>query len=235
MRVLLVEDEETLREAVRYGLEREGFRVALARDGKEALERFRAGGADVVLLDLMLPEVSGLDVCRAIRAQSPVPIIILTAKDAEADKVLGLELGADDYVTKPFSMRELIARVRAVSRRTGTPAQPLPASLEVGGVVLDPDAHEVRVDGRPVELPPKEFEVLHSLMARTGRLVTRQMLIDEVWGAEYVGDTRTLDVHVKRLRQKIEPDPKFPRYLKTVRGLGYKFEDPGSGAGTGRA
>ncbi|HVL90425.1 MAG TPA: response regulator transcription factor [Actinomycetota bacterium] len=235
MKILLVEDEETLREAVRYGLEREGFRVSLARDGKEALEKFRGGGADVILLDLMLPEVSGLDVCKAIRARSPVPIIILTAKDSEADKVLGLELGADDYVTKPFSMRELIARVRAVSRRGSVPVSPGAVALKIGGVTLDPDAHEVRVDGAGLELPPKEFELLHSLMSRAGRLVTRQTLIDEVWGPEYVGDTRTLDVHVKRLRQKIESDPRSPRYIKTVRGLGYKFEDPKTGSGRDEA
>jgi len=225
VRVLLVEDEETLREALRYGLEREGFRVVTARDGREALERFRAGGADVVLLDLMLPEVSGLDICKAIRAQSQVPIIIITAKDSEADKVAGLELGADDYVTKPFSMRELIARVRAVSRRTTGIVQPVSSILEVGPVVVDVEAHEVRINGDRVEVPPKEFELLHSLMARAGRLVTRQTLIHEVWGPEYVGDTRTLDVHVKRLRQKIERDPHRPSFLKTVRGLGYKFED----------
>lgn len=229
MRVLLVEDEETLREALRYGLEREGFRVVTARDGREALERFRAGGADVVLLDLMLPEVSGLDICKAIRSQSQVPIIIITAKDSEADKVTGLELGADDYVTKPFSMRELIARVRAVSRRTTAVVQPSASVLEVGPVTVDVEAHEVRVRGNRVELPPKEFELLHSLLARVGRLVTRQTLIHEVWGPEYVGDTRTLDVHVKRLRQKIEDDPHKPRFLKTVRGLGYKVEeDPGA-------
>jgi len=225
VRVLLVEDEETLREALRYGLEREGFRVVTARDGREALERFRAGGADVVLLDLMLPEVSGLDICKAIRSQSQVPIIIITAKDSEADKVTGLELGADDYVTKPFSMRELIARVRAVSRRTTGIVQPVSSVLEVGPVVVDVEAHEVRINGDRVEVPPKEFELLHSLMARAGRLVTRQTLIHEVWGPEYVGDTRTLDVHVKRLRQKIEHDPHRPSFLKTVRGLGYKFED----------
>ncbi len=226
MRILLVEDEETLREAVRYGLEREGFRVIAARDGREALERFRSGGADVVLLDLMLPEVSGLDICKSIRATSQVPIIIITAKDSEADKVSGLELGADDYMTKPFSMRELIARVRAVTRRSGAGvAQPSADVLEVGPVALDVEAHEVRIRGERVELPPKEFELLHSLLARSGRLVTRQTLIHEVWGPEYVGDTRTLDVHIKRLRQKVEDEPHRPRLLKTVRGLGYKFED----------
>lgn len=224
MRILLVEDDQTLREAVRYGLEREGFRVTPARDGKEALEKFRATGADVVLLDLMLPEVAGLDICRSIRSTSQVPIIIITAKDSEADKVSGLELGADDYVTKPFSMRELIARVRAVSRRSAI-APAAATVLAVGSVELDPEAHEVRIHSRRVELPPKEFELLHSLLARSGRLVTRQTLIHEVWGPEYVGDTRTLDVHIKRLRQKIEDDPHRPTLLKTVRGLGYKVED----------
>lgn len=232
MKVLLVEDEETLREAVRYGLEREGFRVTQAKDGKEALEKFRASGADVVLLDLMLPEVAGLDICRSIRATSQVPIIIITAKDSEADKVSGLELGADDYVTKPFSMRELIARVRAVSRRSNV-AAPASTVLAVGPVELDADAHEVRVHERRVDLPPKEFELLHSLLARAGRLVTRQTLIHEVWGPEYVGDTRTLDVHIKRLRQKIEDDPRRPHYLKTVRGLGYKFEEASAGVAGG--
>jgi two-component system, OmpR family, response regulator RegX3 len=224
MKVLLVEDEETLRETMRYGLEREGFRVTAAADGRTALERFRSGGADVVLLDLMLPEVSGLDVCKAIRAKSQVPIIMITAKDAEADKVAGLEVGADDYVTKPFSMRELIARIRAVTRRSvATP--PRISMLRVGPIEMDVEAHEVRIGGERFDLPPKEFELLQSLMARTGRLVTRQALINEIWGPEYFGDTRTLDVHIKRLRQKIEPDPHQPRYLKTVRGLGYKLEE----------
>jgi two-component system response regulator RegX3 len=224
VKVLLVEDEETLRETIRYGLEREGFRVTAVPDGRSALERFRSGGTDVVLLDLMLPEVSGLDVCKSIRASSSVPIIMITAKDAEADKVAGLEVGADDYVTKPFSMRELIARIRAVTRRSVVAPAPV-STLRVGPIEMDVEAHEVRIAGERFDLPPKEFELLQSLMARTGRLVTRQSLINEVWGAEYFGDTRTLDVHIKRLRQKIEPDPHHPRYLKTVRGLGYKLEE----------
>lgn len=223
MKVLLIEDDDALREVTHYGLEREGFRVADARDGSEALTRFRSETPDLVLLDLMLPEVSGLDVCKAIRASSSTPIIILTAKEGEADKVAGLELGADDYITKPFSMRELIARVRAVMRRAAAP-QNAGALLRVGPVEMDVDAHEVRVDGRPLELPPKEFDLLHALMSRAGRLATRQTLLDDVWGPEYFGDTRTLDVHIKRLRHKIEPDPNRPRFLKTVRGLGYKLD-----------
>ena len=224
MKVLLVEDEDGLLDAVRYGLEREGFRVTAARSGREALDRFGASAADVVLLDLMLPEVSGLDVCKSIRTRSDVPIIIITAKDAEADKVAGLEIGADDYVTKPFSMRELVARIRAVTRRAAA-VTPAPSTFLVGPVEMDVDAHEVRIRGSRVELPPKEFELLQSLLSRAGRLVTRESLIHEVWGPEYFGDTRTLDVHIKRLRQKIEENPHQPRYLKTIRGLGYKLEE----------
>jgi two-component system, OmpR family, response regulator RegX3 len=225
MKILLIEDDDALREVTHYGLEREGFRVVDADDGAEALKRFRSEAPDLVLLDLMLPEVSGLDVCKTIRASSPVPIIILTAKEAEADKVAGLELGADDYVTKPFSMRELVARVRAVLRRGAHSAGP-EEMLRVGPLEMDVEAHEVRVESRPLELPPKEFDLLRALMARAGRLATRQTLLDDVWGPEYFGDTRTLDVHIKRLRQKIEPDPNRPRFLKTVRGLGYKLETP---------
>jgi two-component system response regulator RegX3 len=223
--VLLVEDEEALADSIRYSLEREGFRVTLAADGRKAIERFRTSAPDLVILDLMLPEVSGLDVVRAIRQASTVPIIIVTAKDSEADKVTGLELGADDYVTKPFSVRELVSRVRAHMRRARMAVVP-PTADEVltgGPVQMDVARHEVRVEGSEATLPPKEFQLLEILLRRQGRLLTRDFLIEEVWGRDYVGDTKTLDVHVKRIRQKIERDPHDPAYLVTVRGLGYKF------------
>lgn len=223
-RVLLVEDEPNLVEAIRYALELEGLEVLTARSGRHGLELARTAHPSLVLLDVMLPESSGFDVCRQIRSSSDVPIIMLTAKDTEADKVAGLELGADDYVTKPFSMRELVARVRAQLRRTHRS----PGSNEVlrGGLVsLDLDAHVVRVGSEEVELRPKEFALLESLMRRTGRLATRESLIEEVWGPSYFGDTKTLDVHIKRLRNKLEPDPARPRMIVTVRGLGYKFVD----------
>jgi two-component system response regulator RegX3 len=224
-RVLIVEDEATLADAVRYNLEREGFAVDVAADGRVGLDRFRERRPSLVLLDLMLPGMSGLDVCRAIRSESTVPVIMLTAKDAEADKVAGLELGADDYVTKPFSMRELVSRVRAVLRR---PRMELDADvsdelIRGGPVEIDVASHEARVRGEPVAFPPKEFELLEVLLRRKGRLLTRPYLIDEIWGSDYFGDTKTLDVHVKRLRQKIEEDPHRPAHLLTVRGLGYKF------------
>ncbi len=227
-RILLVEDEEALADTVRYNLEREGYAVSVAPDGRRALERFRTEPPALVILDLMLPEMSGLDVCRAIRSESAVPIIIVTAKDSEADKVAGLELGADDYVTKPFSVRELISRVRANLRRVGPTARPLTGVEEVlegDGVRMDVARHEVTVRGEPVAFPPKEFELLEAFLRRKGRLLTREFLIEEVWGADYFGDTRTLDVHVKRLRRKIETDPHHPAHLVTVRGLGYKFVD----------
>src|SRR3954449_5400855 len=225
-RILVVEDEEALADSVRYNLEREGYGVVVATDGRRALERFRTEPPALVILDLMLPELSGLDVCRAIRAESDVPIIMVTAKDSEADKVTGLELGADDYVTKPFSIRELISRVRANLRRT----QPRVAAGEVevlpgGPVEMDVATHEVRVSGEDVALPPKEFELLEAFLRRKGRLLTRDFLIEEVWGPGYFGDTKTLDVHVKRLRRKIEGDAHQPIHLVTVRGLGYKFVD----------
>ncbi len=226
VRILLVEDEPALADTVRYNLELEGYAVTVAPDGRRGLERFRSERPSLVILDLMLPEVPGLDLCRLIRAESDVPIIILTAKDSEADKVAGLELGADDYVTKPFSVRELVSRVRANLRRARPAAVaegPGEEVLEVGPVRMDLARHEVTVRGRPVELPPKEFELLEVLLRRPGRLLTREHLIDEVWGPGYVGDTRTLDVHVKRLRGRIEEDPHRPRHLLTVRGLGYKF------------
>jgi two-component system, OmpR family, response regulator RegX3 len=226
MRILVVEDEEALADSVRYNLEREGYAVSMAGDGRRALERFRSEAPSLVILDLMLPELPGLDVCRMIRAESDVPIIIVTAKDSEADKVTGLELGADDYVTKPFSVRELVSRVRANLRRT-EPRDAVPAEeiLAVGPVRMDVARHEVTVGGTVVPMPPKEFELLEVLLRRRGRLLTREFLIDQVWGADYVGDTRTLDVHVKRLRRKVEEDSHRPVHLVTVRGLGYKFVD----------
>jgi len=225
-RVLLVEDEPSLVETVRYALEREGFGVIVARDGQEALERFAAEPPDLVLLDLMLPAVSGLDVCRRIRETSMVPIVIVTAKDAEADKVAGLELGADDYVTKPFSVRELVSRVRANVRRSQMTVPDATGEVLTGGPIrLDAARHEVTVRGDPVAFPPKEFELLESFLRSPGRLLTRERLIQRIWGGDYVGDTKTLDVHVKRLRQKIERDPHEPEHLLTVRGLGYKFVD----------
>ena len=226
-RILVVEDEESLADSVRYNLEREGYAVVVATDGRRALERFRTDPPALVILDLMLPEVSGLDVCRTIRTESDIPIIMVTAKDSEADKVTGLELGADDYVTKPFSMRELVSRVRANLRRTRPHAVPSPADevLEGGPVRMDVARHEVAVREDAVSLPPKEFELLEAFLRRKGRLLTRDFLIEEVWGPDYFGDTRTLDVHVKRLRRKLEDDPHQPEHLLTVRGLGYKFVD----------
>jgi two-component system, OmpR family, response regulator RegX3 len=222
--VLLVEDEPSLAESVHYSLEREGFRVVIAPDGERAMQRFREERPAIVLLDLMLPKLSGLDVCRLIRQESTVPILILTAKDAEADKVAGLELGADDYVTKPFSMRELVSRVRANLRRAGMTEEPVGVDVLRGGPVeLDVVRHEARVRGEPVKLTPKEFELLEVFLERRGRMLTREFLITEVWGPNYYGDTKTLDVHVKRLRQKIEEDPHQPAHLVTVRGLGYRF------------
>jgi two-component system response regulator RegX3 len=224
--ILLVEDEASLAESVRYNLEREGFRVTVAPDGNRGLERFRVDHPSLVVLDLMLPEMSGLDLCKLIREESQVPIIMLTAKDAEADKVAGLELGADDYVTKPFSMRELVSRVRAQLRRAGMAGSVAGNEVLTGGpVVLDPERHEVRVRGDLVSLPPKEFSLLHLLLARKGRLVTRHFMLEEIWGPDYFGDTKTLDVHVKRVREKVEDDPRQPKYIVTVRGLGYKFVD----------
>ncbi len=223
-RVLVVEDEESFSDALSYMLRREGFEVAVAGTGPDALIEFDRTGADLVLLDLMLPGLSGTEVCRILRQRSNVPVIMLTARDSEIDKVVGLELGADDYVTKPFSSRELVARIRAVLRRRGEPEELVPSVLEAGPVRMDVDRHVVTVAGRPVPVPLKEFDLLELLLRNAGRVLTRAQLIDRVWGADYVGDTKTLDVHVKRLRAKIEPDPPNPRYLVTVRGLGYKFE-----------
>jgi two-component system response regulator RegX3 len=223
-RVLVVEDEESFSDAVSYMLRKEGFEVAVTPTGHEALDEFDRTGADLVLLDLMLPGLPGTEVCRQLRSRSSVPVIMLTAKDSEVDKVVGLELGADDYVTKPFSSRELVARIRAVLRRGAEPAELVPAVLEAGPVRMDVERHVVSVGGEPVRLPLKEFELLEFLLRNAGRVLTRGQLIDRIWGGDYVGDTKTLDVHVKRLRAKIEPDPAQPMYLLTVRGLGYKFE-----------
>ena len=210
-RILIVEDEGSLADSVRYNLEREGFVVTVAADGRNALERFRAEPPALVILDLMLPEISGLDLCRTIRAESDVPIIMVTAKDSEADKVAGLELGADDYVTKPFSVRELVSRVRALLRRTRVRPDGVPVDVLAGGPVeMDVVRHEVVVGGEAASFPPKEFELLETFLRRKGRLLTRDFLIEEVWGADYFGDTKTLDVHVKRLRKKIEADPHNP-------------------------
>jgi two-component system response regulator RegX3 len=221
---MVVEDEESFSEALAFMLKREGYEVEVASDGNEALEAFEQRGADLILLDLMLPGVSGLEVCRIIRTKSQVPIIMLTAKDGEIDKVVGLEIGADDYVTKPFSSRELLARVRSVLRRHGEPEELLSATVEAGPVRMDVDRHVVTVRGEPVAMPLKEFDLLELLVRNAGRVLTRAQLIDRVWGADYVGDTKTLDVHVKRLRGKVEVEPGQPVHLVTVRGLGYKFE-----------
>lgn len=223
-RILVVEDEESFSDPLSYLLSKEGYDVAVAETGTEALEEYDRNGADLVLLDLMLPGLSGTEVCRQLRTRGNVPVIMLTAKDSEIDKVVGLELGADDYVTKPYSSRELVARVRAVLRRRAEPEDLVPSTIEAGPVRMDVERHVVTVDGQPVQLPLKEFELLELLLRNTGRVMTRGQLIDRVWGSDYVGDTKTLDVHVKRLRSKIEPEPSAPRYLVTVRGLGYKFE-----------
>ena len=229
-RILVVEDEESFSDPLSYLLRKEGYEVAIADDGPGALEEFDRNGADLVLLDLMLPGLPGTEVCRQLRARSNVPVIMLTAKDGEIDKVVGLELGADDYVTKPYSSRELVARVRAVLRR-GLEPEPMASStaIEAGPVRLDADRHVVTVNGAQVAMPLKEFELLEILLRNAGRVLTRMQLIDRVWGADYVGDTKTLDVHVKRLRSKIEPDPANPRHLVTVRGLGYKYETDSRG------
>lgn len=223
--VLIVEDEVSFSDALSFMLRKEGFEVVVAADGNTGLDIFSRQGADIVLLDVMLPGISGTEVCRQLRQVSKVPIIMLTAKDGEIDKVVGLELGADDYVTKPFSSRELVARVRAVLRRQSTieDVDPSASELKSGPVVMDVDRHIVMVNGEEVKLPLKEFELLELLLRNAGRVLTRTQLIDRIWGSNYVGDTKTLDVHVKRIRSKIEPDPAHPRYLETVRGLGYKF------------
>lgn len=224
-RILVVEDEETLAEAISFLLSKEGFEVEIAETGPAAIEAFDKNGADLILLDLMLPGLSGTEVCRQIRAKSAVPIIMLTAKDSEIDKVVGLEIGADDYVTKPYSSRELIARIRAVLRRgeLGDPTV-VEGVLSAGPIRLDSDRHVISVNGDQVALPLKEFELLEFLMRNSGRVLTRMQLIDRVWGSDYVGDTKTLDVHIKRLRAKVEKDPANPEIIQTVRGMGYKLE-----------
>ena len=225
-RVLIVEDEESFVEALTVGLTREGFTVRVARDGKEALDLFNAFSPDIVLLDVMLPLVSGIDVCRQIRARSQVPIIMVTAKGEEIDAVVGLEVGADDYVTKPYRLRELVSRMRALLRRSRWSAESEAFwgdVIEVGDVAVDPERHEVFVRGEQIDLPLKEFDLLELLLTNAGRVLTRDALIDQVWGSNYVGDTKTLDVHVKRLRSKIEDDPSNPRRIVTIRGLGYKY------------
>jgi two-component system response regulator RegX3 len=229
--VLLVEDEDSFIDALTLGLTREGFTVQVARDGAEALEVFDGLDPDVVLLDVMLPKVSGIDVCRELRSRSDVPIILVTAKSSEIDTVVGLEVGADDYITKPYRLRELVARMRAVMRRRpmarSGPALDLDDLVEVGDVSIDHQRHEVVIRGRQAQLPLKEFELLALLLANTGRVLTRDLLMDRVWGTDYVGDTKTLDVHVKRLRAKVELDPSQPERIVTIRGLGYKYVTPG--------
>jgi len=227
-KILLVEDERSIAEGLKISLEAEGFQVAWAKDGKEALSAWEWARPDLIVLDLMLPGVSGTEVCRTIRARSDVPIIMLTARDTEVDRVVGLEIGADDYMTKPFSTRELVARIRAILRRVS--AGPSLSTIdelptEASGVRVDRSRHEVTVDGLTVELPPKEFELLAVLVEHAGRVLTRNQLIDEVWGSDYVGDTKTLDVHIRRLRGRVETDPQDPQRIRTVRGVGYRFVD----------
>jgi len=224
-KVLIVEDESSFSEALEFLLGKEGFSVITAVTGTEALKKFDQGGIDLVLLDLMIPEVSGTEVCRQIRTKSKVPIIMLTAKDSEVDKVVGLEIGADDYVTKPYSSRELVARINAVLRRNGTDSNiGSNGVLTVQGIRMDVERHLVTMNGSAISLPLKEFELLEFLMRNAGRVLTRIQLIDRVWGSDYVGDTKTLDVHIKRIRAKIESDPANPTIIQTVRGLGYKME-----------
>ena len=225
--LLVVEDEESFIDALEIGLDREGFKVTIARDGQEALDKFEEGKFDAILLDLMLPKVSGLDVCRTIRAKSDIPIIIVSAKSEEVDMVLMLELGADDYVTKPYRLRELVARIRAVLRRreTYTPSEePNTEIMEFGPILLDIDSRRCYVSGEEIKLRKKEFALLRNLLENPGRVMTREVLIDRVWGDDYVGDTKTLDVHIKRLRTLIEFDPKNPIHITTIRGVGYRFE-----------
>jgi two-component system response regulator RegX3 len=222
--ILVVEDEESFRDALHYMLTREGFEVVLAPNGAEGIKLFDAKNPDLVLLDLMLPEVSGTEVCKYIRTKSSTPVIMLTAKDTEIDKVVGLELGADDYVTKPFSTRELLARIRAVMRRGGEVEIDSIGAIEGGPIRMDVERHTLTVNGTSIPMPLKEFELLEFLMRNSGRVLTRGQLMDRVWGSNYVGDGKTLDVHIKRIRSKIEPDPANPVYLSTIRGLGYRFE-----------
>ena len=224
-KILVVEDEASFSEALSYVLGKEGFEVVLADTGDGAIAAFDKGGADLVLLDLMLPGLSGTEVCKQLRSRSAVPIIMLTAKDTEVDKVVGLELGADDYVTKPYSKAELVARIRAVLRRQGDVSNPQEGVITAGPVRIDVERHQVNINNELISLPLKEFELLEFLVRNSGRVLTRAQLIDRVWGSDYFGDTKTLDVHVKRLRAKIESDPANPVYIQTIRGLGYKFEN----------
>ena len=225
-KILIVEDEESVIDPLELLLSKEGFTIETARDGREALEKFAKTNPDLILLDLMLPEVSGTEVCRQIRAKSQVPIIMLTAKDTEVDKVVGLELGADDYVVKPYSKAELVARIKAVLRRNNADAfVNQGGSISAGPVVIDVERHQVSINGENIALPLKEFELLEFLVRNSGRVLTRTQLIDRVWGSDYFGDTKTLDVHIKRLRSKIEKDPANPVFILTIRGLGYKFEN----------
>lgn len=237
IKVLIVEDEASFLEALRVGLGREGFAIDVARDGREALERFAASEPDIILLDVMLPRISGIDVCREIRSTSAVPIIMVTAKGEEIDAVVGLEVGADDYVTKPYRFRELVARMRSVLRRAEMLSGQQPAEtdssgetdqpIQVGDVHIDLDRHEVTIRSNKIDMPLKEFDLLVALASNAGRVLTRDQLIDQVWGEDYVGDTKTLDVHIKRLRNKVETDPSKPTSIVTIRGLGYKFTDAG--------
>jgi two-component system, OmpR family, response regulator RegX3 len=225
-KLLLVEDEKSIAEGLAITLEAEGFQVAWVKDGLDAIPAWERVRPDLVVLDLMLPGMSGTEICRALRSRSDVPIIMLTAREAEVDRVVGLELGADDYVTKPFSPRELVARIKAILRRAPlVDASGGELPVEAAGVRLDRARHEVRVDGQPVDLPPKEFELLAYLLENAGRVLTRGQLIDEIWGSDYVGDTKTLDVHIRRLRTRLEDDPKDPKRIRTVRGVGYRFAD----------
>ena len=223
-KVLVVEDEQSLREALVFFLEKEGHEVSVAVDGEEAIRVFENSGAEIILLDLMLPKVDGNQVCKHIRQSSNVPIIMLTAKDSEIDKIVGLEIGADDYITKPYSTRELLARIKAVLRRQAEPPVNIESVLVAGELRLDSDRHVVTLNGNPLTLPLKEFELLELLMENVNRVLTRGQIIDRVWGSNYFGDTKTLDVHIKRLRSKVEEDPARPKYIQTVRGLGYKLE-----------
>ena len=223
-KILVVEDEDSIRQPLVYLLQKEGYEVVEAADGNQAVEKFQSAGADLVLLDLMLPGLSGSEVCRTIRASSDVPIIMVTAKDSEIDKVVGLEIGADDYVTKPYSTRELLARMKAVLRRQSGAKPNADGKIEAGSVIMDIERHQVYVHGVKVAMPLKEFELLELLLENVNRVLTRGQIIDRVWGSNYFGDTKTLDVHIKRIRSKIEDDPARPVHLLTVRGLGYKYE-----------
>ncbi len=230
-RVLIVDDEPHIVELVRYNLQQEGFATSVAHNGREALARVASDRPDLVVLDIMLPELDGIEVCRQIRAESRVPILMLTARDRELDRVVGLELGADDYVTKPFSPRELVARIRAILRRTGGAPLPETGPLESDGLILHPETHEVWLHGRPVDLTAKEFELLKLLMRHPNRVFTRDFLLEHIWGYDYFGSTRTVDMHISRLREKIEDDPAAPTYIQTVRGVGYKFKAGTRGRG----